>query len=151
MVKEAAALYGRAARMMDPVRLRIWEEHGITFPQLRILFRVRMNPGIDLRTLAEGLTISPSAASQQVDKLVERELIQRSEDPRDRRRLQLKLTPRAEESLGEYSRTALDYSTLIVSKLSDEDLEELRRLLNRLTELNMPPPQVPHRVARPVE
>ncbi len=151
MVKETAALYGRAARMMDPVRLRIWEEQGITFPQLRILFRVRMSPGIDLRTLAEGLAISPSAASQQVDKLVERELIQRSEDPRDRRRLQLKLTPRAEESLGEYSRTALDYSTLIVSKLSDEDLKELRRLLDRLTELNMPPPQVPHRVAGPVE
>ena len=150
MVEEAAALYGQASRLMDPVRLRIWEEQGITFPQLRILFRLRANSGIDLRTLADGLGISPSAASQQVDKLVERGFIYRSEDPHDRRRLRLQLTPHAEESLGEYSRIAVAYCMSIVSKLTDTDLKELSRLLRVLTELNAPPPPLPSRAANPV-
>jgi DNA-binding MarR family transcriptional regulator len=143
LIRETAVLCGRMARILDPVRLRVWEERGITFPQLRILFRVRLNPDIDLRSLADGLEISPSAASQQVDKLVERGLLLRSEDPQDRRRLRLSLTSQGEEAAGEYSRAAIDYSTRVVSVMSEADLSELRRLLNTLIELNTPPPPLP--------
>lgn len=144
LIRETAVLCGRVARLLDPVRLRAWEERGITFPQLRILFRVRLNPEIDLRSLADGLEISPSAASQQVDKLVERGLVLRSEDPQDRRRLRLTLTQQGEEAAGEYSRAAIDYSTRVVSMLSEDDLRDLRRLLGTLMELNTPPPPLPH-------
>jgi DNA-binding MarR family transcriptional regulator len=144
LIHETAILCGRVARLLDPVRLRVWEERGITFPQLRILFRVRLNPEIDLRSLADGLEISPSAASQQVDKLVERGFILRSEDPQDRRRLRLTLTSQGEEAAGEYSRAAIDYSTRVVSTLPEDDLRDLRRLLGTLIELNTPPPPLPH-------
>jgi DNA-binding MarR family transcriptional regulator len=150
LVGETATLFGRATRLLDPIRLRMWEEEGITFPQLRILFRVRMHPDIDLRTLADGLAISPSAASQQVDKLVERGLLWRTEDPQDRRRLRLQLTSQAEESVGEYSRTATEYITAILSRLSVKDLKDLRRLLTTIEELNTPPPPLPASVSKPV-
>jgi DNA-binding MarR family transcriptional regulator len=147
LIRETAVLCGRVARLLDPVRLRVWEERGITFPQLRILFRVRLNPDIDLRSLADGLEISPSAASQQVDKLVERGLISRTEDPQDRRRLRLSLTAQGEDAAGEYSRAAIDYSTRVVSTLDVADLKELRRVLTALIELNTPPPPLPRPVS----
>jgi DNA-binding MarR family transcriptional regulator len=147
LIRETAVLCGRVARLLDPVRLRVWEERGITFPQLRILFRVRLNPDIDLRSLADGLEISPSAASQQVDKLVERGLISRTEDPQDRRRLRLSLTAQGEDAAGEYSRAAIDYSTRVVSTLDVADLKELRRVLTTLIELNTPPPPLPRPVS----
>ncbi len=147
VLTQAAHLFGRAARLLDPIRLRMWEEQGITFPQLRILFRVRMHPDIDLRTLADGLAISPSAASQQVDKLVERGLLWRTEDPQDRRRLRLQLTPQAEDSIGEYAHTATEYVSAILSKLSAKDLKELSRLLSIIEGLNTPPPPLPNRVS----
>lgn len=146
-VRETAILFGRATRLVDPMRLRMWEEQGITFPQLRILFRVRMHPDIDLRTLADGLAISPSAASQQVDKLVERGLLWRTEDPQDRRRLRLQLTPQAEESVGEYSRAVTEYISAILSRLSAKDLKDLHRLLSTVEELNNPPPPLPSSVS----
>jgi DNA-binding MarR family transcriptional regulator len=146
-IRETAILFGRATRLVDPMRLRMWEEQGITFPQLRILFRVRMHPDIDLRTLADGLAISPSAASQQVDKLVERGLLWRTEDPQDRRRLRLQLTPQAEESVGEYSRTVTEYISAILSRLSAKDLKELHRLLSTVEDLNNPPPPLPSSVS----
>lgn len=147
LIRETAVFFGRATRLVDPMRLRMWEEQGITFPQLRILFRVRMHPEIDLRTLADGLAISPSAASQQVDKLVERGLLLRTEDPQDRRRLQLHLTPQAEESVGEYSRTVTEYISSFLARLSQKDLKELHRLLGVLEELNSPPPPLPSSVS----
>ncbi|HRC62149.1 MAG: MarR family transcriptional regulator [Dehalococcoidia bacterium] len=147
LIKETAVLFGRSTRLVDPMRLRMWEEQGITFPQLRILFRVRMHPDIDLRTLADGLAISPSAASQQVDKLVERGLLWRTEDPQDRRRLRLQLTPQAEEAVGEYSRTVTEYISAILARLSQKDLKELHRLLGTLEELNSPPPPLPSSVS----
>lgn len=140
LLTQTAHLFGRATRLLDPIRLRMWEDQGITFPQLRILFRVRMHPDIDLRTLADGLAISPSAASQQVDKLVDRGLMCRAEDPQDRRRLRLKLTPQAEESIGEYAHTATEYTSAILSRLSAKDLKEFNRLLLTIEELNSPAP-----------
>src|SRR3990170_2670354 len=61
LLDSTTRLYIRAAQILDPLRLQVWEEKGITFPQLRILFRVRAQPGIDLQTLAAGLGMSASA------------------------------------------------------------------------------------------
>jgi DNA-binding MarR family transcriptional regulator len=143
LLHEAALAYGRAARLLDPMRLRLWEERDIAFPQLRLLLRIRMMPDIDLRSLADAVSISPSAASQQVDKLVERGFVARSDDPQDRRRVRLSLTASGEEAIGEYSRAATEYTTLIVSGLSEGDQRELVRLLQALVDLNNPPPPLP--------
>jgi DNA-binding MarR family transcriptional regulator len=106
LMQETVTRYARAARLLDPMRLQVWEEMDINFPQLRILFRVRAQPGIDLRTLAEQTGISASAASQQVDRLVDRGLLLRRDDPEDRRRLSLELTERGQQATGEISRAS---------------------------------------------
>jgi DNA-binding MarR family transcriptional regulator len=142
LISETATLYAHVARLLDPVRLLVWEEMGITFPQLRILFRIDANPHIDLRGLADALHISASAASQQVDKLVAKGLLTRSDDPADRRRLHLELTPQAEEAVGEISRSIQEYSTNLIESFSDDDLQTLHRLLGMLVEANTPPPAI---------
>lgn len=132
LMSETVTLYGRAARLLDPMRLQVWEEMDINFPQLRILFRVRANPGIDLRSLAEKMGISASAASQQVDKLVERDLLIRTNDPDDRRRLSLELAERGKQATGEISRASRSYLESALSVLSPEELADLHRLLGRI-------------------
>src|SRR5689334_16503672 len=92
LMADATLAFARASRLLDPLRLHVWEEMGITFPQLRILFLVRRDPGSDLRSLAERLDVGTSAASQQVDRLVDKGLLSRLEDPEDRRRLRISLT-----------------------------------------------------------
>lgn len=132
LLAETALLYGRSTRVLDPIRLQVWDGMGIAQPQLRILFRIRAKPGIDLRTLAGDLGISPSAASQQVDKLVERGLIERTPDPADRRRLQLNLTDLGRDATRALSRAAHSYVQTILQELDDEDLKVLRRLLEKV-------------------
>ena len=132
LLHETANVYGRAARILDPVRLQVWESMGVTFPQLRILFRVRARPGIDVRGLAEELGISPSAASQQVDKLVARGMIDRREDPDDRRHVRLELTELGAQAAGEISRAMHEHIEASLARLSDDDLTHLRALLERV-------------------
>ncbi len=132
VLEETTALFGRAARLLDPLRLRVWEEMGITFPQLRILFTVREQPGSDLRTLAERLGIGTSGASQQVDRLVEKGFLARTEDADDRRRLRLGLTARGVEAAESISVTARDYERQLLTPLTDEQLHALSAVLTDL-------------------
>ena len=142
---DIAHLFGRSTRLLDPIRLQVWDHLGIAQPQLRILFRVRTNPGIDLRGLASELGISPSAASQQVDKLVERRLLERRPDPRDRRRLQLELTELGKAATRAISGAAIDYVVSLLSELSDEELLTLERVLEMVIKAaeGKPAPSVP--------
>ncbi len=132
LLRETVTRFARAARLLDPMRLQVWEEMGINFPQLRILFRVRSHPGIDLRSLADHMGISASAASQQVDKLVDRDLLVRKDDPEDRRRLSLELTERGHQATGEISRASRAYLESALTCLSEEDLNDLNRILGHV-------------------
>ncbi len=129
LLSEVATLFSRSTRVLDPIRLQVWDHLGIALPQLRILFRVRASPGIDLRGLAAELRISPSAASQQVDKLVERGLLERSPDLRDRRRLQLFLTELGTAATRAISTAAIDYVISLFESVEDDDLQQFKRLL----------------------
>jgi DNA-binding MarR family transcriptional regulator len=142
LMRETVTRYARAARMLDPMRLQVWEEMGINFPQLRILFRVRSRPGIDLRTLAEQMGISASGASQQVDKLVARGFLVREDDPDDRRRLSLELTERGQQATGEISRATRSFIESALTVLSDEELRDFHRLLGRVL-ASAPNPTLP--------
>ena len=134
LLREVATVYSRAARVLDPVRLHAWEELGLTLPQLRILFLVRGHPAIDVRGLAQALGISPSAVSQQVDKLVARGFLDRSEAPTDRRHVRLALTDLGEQATGEISRASRAHVETVLSSLGDDELHDLQRLLGRLVE-----------------
>lgn len=134
LLQGTIALFIRTAAILDLPRLQEWQRLGVTLPQLRILFRVRSHPRIDVRTLALAFGISPSAISQQVEKLVSRGLVRRSDDPDDRRHVSLELTELGNEAVGEISRATRSHVEPILSRLSDEELAELNRLLVRVAE-----------------
>lgn len=141
-LERVARLYIRAASALDAVRLHAWESMGLTFPQLRILFRVRDEPGMDVRRLAKQMGISSSAVSQQVERLVSRDLLHRSDNPEDRRRVHLKLTDHGVETAAEVSRAQRARIEGLLARLSEEELEQLERLLEHLSEgIEAPRPQ----------
>lgn len=142
LLSDVALLFTRLTRVLDPIRLQVWDDLGIAQPQLRILFRVRANPGIDLRGLAAELGISPSAASQQVDKLVERQLLERKPDRQDRRRLQLKLTELGVSATRAISGAAMEYVISLLDNFEEEDLKTLQRALEAVIQAAeaAPPP-----------
>lgn len=106
------------------------------FLQLRYLL---WNPGATVGEMADSLGISRPAATQSVDRLVRRGLVQRIGDAEDRRRVHLRLTARGEAVI---RRTIADMEReleTIVEKMTPEDREALIRgvdafLVNALTD-----------------
>jgi DNA-binding MarR family transcriptional regulator len=67
-------------------------EDQVTLPQFRVLVMIASRGSQNLTSVAQGLGIHASNATRLCDKLVEAGLIQRSEDPVDRRNVVLRLS-----------------------------------------------------------
>jgi DNA-binding MarR family transcriptional regulator len=72
-------------------------DERVTLPQLRVLVVIASRGPQNLAAVAQGLGVHSSNATRACDKLVEAGLLDRSDDPTDRRNLVLRLTPSGEE------------------------------------------------------
>jgi DNA-binding MarR family transcriptional regulator len=73
---------------------RFMEETGLSFSQINILMRLVHAKSTGVSEVGEQLGVTNAAASQAVDRLVGLGLIERTEDPEDRRAKKLALTPK---------------------------------------------------------
>jgi DNA-binding MarR family transcriptional regulator len=67
-------------------------EDVVTLPQFRVLVMASADRSLNLRSVADGLGVHPSNATRACDRLVAAGLLDRREDPDDRRQIVLSLT-----------------------------------------------------------
>lgn len=70
---------------------------GLTMAQVGVLMRLHHHGGCGISDIAEDFGITSAAASQLVDRLVHGDLVERSENPQDRRARILDLSDRGRE------------------------------------------------------
>ena len=126
-----ARAYWQAFRELDGVRLRHWERHRVTLPQLRVLHHIRRAPGVTTGELATALGITVSTTSGLVIKLADRGLVARTTGTDDRRQAPLRLTPEGEELAGELSGVGQTFTRQVAASLGD-DLATVTSALERL-------------------
>jgi DNA-binding MarR family transcriptional regulator len=73
---------------------RFMDETGLSFSQLNVLMRLFHGDGSGVSEIGEQMGVTSAAASQAIDRLVLLGLIERTEDPKDRRAKRLTLTPK---------------------------------------------------------
>lgn len=64
----------------------------VTVPQLRVMMMIATRGAMNLAGVAEGLDVSPSNASRICDRLLKIGMVDRRDDPADRRNIALTLT-----------------------------------------------------------
>ena len=100
-------------------------ESGLAPQQHQALLAIKGAPGRDvlcIGEIAEALAVKPHTAVELVNRLVAADLVRRSPDPLDRRKMLVSLTPRAEALLAE----------LVVAHV--RELQAIRPALLRLLE-----------------
>jgi DNA-binding MarR family transcriptional regulator len=102
------------------------EQFEITVEQFHILRNVRRGIA-SVSDLAEVKQISRSAISQAVEALVEKGLITRRRDLKDRRCVQLTLTPTGQELLNGIFQQNRQWMSERLSTLTTEELDEFMR------------------------
>ena len=86
----------RLMRLRFDARAR---EIGLTRAQWRVLTQLRRREGINQTALAEIMEIEPISLGRHIDRLVEKDFVERRADPRDRRAWRLYLRPEVQPVL----------------------------------------------------
>lgn len=110
----------------------LMNDASVTLPQVLLINRAEQFGSASLSDLAEGSTASAAALSQMIERLVQQGLLHRAEDPIDRRRKAIGVTPRARAFLRklEAARSA-DYELGLIS-LGHELRAQLASVLKRV-------------------
>lgn len=124
-----ARQYSDAVGIVDPLRIRLWTECGLTMPQLRLLLIMRDEPGVTGGVLAERFAVNPSTITGHVEKLLQRDLVRREEDDLDRRVQHNYLTDAGVDLVGRLERAAGHYLIGVLERLAPEQLERLSAAL----------------------
>ncbi len=106
---------------------------GLSMPQLGILMQLHYRGTCGISDLSERFDITNAAASQLVDKLVQSGMIQREEDPHDRRVKRVNLTEKGNKFIQHSMENRYRWAEGVAQKLSAEEREQVHRALDILS------------------
>lgn len=110
------------------------KEHGLTEPQynvLRVIRGFRTEGPVSINFIRERMLDKSSDVSRIVDNLLEKGLIDRRENPADRRQKEIGITEKGLSLLSQM--IVCDKKTdLLLQRLTPEEVNELNRLLDKI-------------------
>ncbi|RLD97026.1 MAG: hypothetical protein DRJ13_12895 [Bacteroidetes bacterium] len=117
-------------------------EKGLSRSMIGTLFHLIHRDHTGVTDLSEHLGVSSAAASQMLERLVEEGLIQRSENPDDRRMKQIILTDEGHRVIKETIDARLGWLEELTANFSEEEKEQitsaLELIINKAKELGFP-------------
>lgn len=105
---------------------------GVTRPQWQVLIMLMRHEGTNQGGLAELLDTEPITLCRMVDRMQEADLIERRQDPSDRRVWRLFLTEKARRLVADLQPLGHEVMALALDGIAQEDRDELRRILDRI-------------------
>lgn len=114
--------------------IRYARESGLSMSNLGAIFHIHRIGSCGVTELGDHLGVTSAAASQMLERLVQQELILRTEDPDDRRVKQIALTDKGHRILEEGIQARQGWMYDLAQSLSDSDKETIMVGLNLLIE-----------------
>ena len=108
------------------------KENEISMPQIGALIRIQRKGICSVSDIGTDLGTSSAAASQLLNRMVQLDLIERSEDPNDRRIKKINLTQKGLEFLNECFRASYKWFEDLVVSLKSDEMKEIITVLNSL-------------------
>ena len=109
------------------------KESGLSMPQLSSLIRLYYRKMCGVSDIGSHLGVTNAAASQMVDRLVQQGLLDRTEDPLDRRGKNITLTPKGQELIGKNLEARRKWMEDLTTALSPEEQQSIITALKLLT------------------
>lgn len=106
---------------------------GLSMPQFSMMMQLHYKGACGMSQVSERFEITPAAASQLVDKLVQGGLIKRDEDPHDRRAKVLNITDKGRELIERGIEERYHWVDQLEGKLTVEERAQISEALNIMT------------------
>jgi DNA-binding MarR family transcriptional regulator len=123
----------RAHTLMLDVLEPVFEAHGFTLVQFQILALLRDGIAVNPKHICTQFRHNSGALTRVIDQLAERGLLERSRRDRDRRKVELELTPAGREVIESLIPLVVEKLNLALVDFSPEEVHELMRLLLKLS------------------
>lgn len=107
-------------------------ETGLSMPQFNTLMALHKKGGIAISDIAEEMGISTAAASQMVDRMVNEELILRTEDSHDRRVKQITLNEKGHQLVIDNLHARRNWHQEIIENLSPDEMAQVHQTFKLL-------------------
>jgi DNA-binding MarR family transcriptional regulator len=121
-------------RRMMSESVRYARDAGLSMQQFSALYILHHDTGRGVSHLADHLGVSSAAASQMIERLVQQGLLDRVEDPADRRVRQIVLSVQGRELIEKNVHARRGWIEALVRALSPEEQASIAAALDRLTE-----------------
>ena len=132
LVEEALSAYETVIQAFHATTESHWLHLDLTITQLKGLFVLADEGALIVGRMAELLGIGKPAASVLVEGLVQLTLVERAEDPSDRRRTIVRLTPRGEELALQLQHGERRLVRALLGRLAHDDLAALTQGMRAL-------------------
>jgi DNA-binding MarR family transcriptional regulator len=122
----------------DKVRQRLQpllDEAGLSHEHWRVIALLHEEPGIGMSAIARGAVLPSASATRHVDKLVERGLVVRRIDARDKRRVVTALSPRGMKLAERLLAEEYAVEAALTAELGASRFENLTRDLSLLRDV----------------
>ena len=118
--------------------MRGWSHHakatGLSMPQFSLMMQLYYRGACGLSEISERFEITSAAASQHVDNLVQAGLIERTEDPHDRRAKNIQLSAKGKSLIDKGIGERYRWIDQLAEGLSEKEREGIAEALMALTE-----------------
>ena len=112
----------------------ILNELGISRTQMFILNFVKQNEDTSIKEVAHAMGITSSAATQQVNTLVEKGYLVREENDIDRRQVKIRLSPDMDKKIEKNEAVVIEQLCAFFDGISDKDLEQFYNMHKKITQ-----------------
>jgi len=118
------------------------KEQNLSMSQIGALMNIRRHRGCNVSDIGDELGITSAAASQMLERLVQQELIERTEDPNDRRAKQIALTDKGYQLLHESFRARYAWLGELAGSFTPDEQAliqtALHLLLGKMQQVDVP-------------
>jgi len=109
-----------------------WKEFGLSHAQVGMLYLLAYHHGASVKETADYLGITKSAATQLLDPLVDKGMVNRANDPKDRRIARLSLTAKGSGTLKKIAKHKFAGLRSALENLNDGELRALQKLHQKM-------------------
>lgn len=133
VLTRAMGAYGKALAVADPIRLRFWDNRGLTMTQLRLMYLLYRQDEQTVSDLAEQMRVRKPTITGLTDRLIKHKLILRLDDAADRRIVRIALTKEGRRVLGEIEVASRAYFDRIFHALGDASVARFIEIMEEFS------------------
>jgi len=126
---------GALTRKIHRAYNNLFFKYGITVGQSFVIFDLLANEGSSVKDIATRVQLDSPAITGFIDRLIKEGLVERREDPSDRRSLQIFLTSKGLQLAEEMLPVARQFNQEIKDAVGTKDIESFEGSITRLNQV----------------